>query len=238
MALARQSIASARFLLATAPLPARLVGYALLSLPFLVWLFNGIYNPVLWRYGPAVFWTVDFVAMSAVPAAALAWMYLAWRVSPRDYGLPMPPRPDVRTAATALFLACSLYVATLVVYRFLWLVGLGNDPAFQWRDAMPGGAAGVFVLLYMSAQAGFFESIFFIGLPSMLSRRVPFLARHTGLVAFIASAVFALNHWEQAAAGVAGAFVFNVLAYACYRRLTTLWPIVVAHFLVDVLCFA
>ena len=90
----------------------------------------------------------------------------------------------------------------------------------------------------MSATAGLWESIFLIGLPWFwFSRGRTVSVLHVRLFALTLAIVFAAGHWENGRVNVAAVFAFQLLAIWWYLKLRTLWPIILAHFMIDVICF-
>ena len=51
------------------------------------------------------------------------------------------------------------------------------------------------------------------------------------------TALFALVHWENGAAELAAAAVYGLIAAWLYLRMGSLWPLVAAHFLIDLVAF-
>jgi membrane protease YdiL (CAAX protease family) len=55
---------------------------------------------------------------------------------------------------------------------------------------------------------------------------------------FVSALLFGSYHWWTGLPNIAAAFLFGVLAMLFYRRCAALWPVVVAHYLVDFDMFA
>jgi membrane protease YdiL (CAAX protease family) len=58
-----------------------------------------------------------------------------------------------------------------------------------------------------------------------------------GVFAIGSALIFAACHWENGMPNAIGAFFFQLLAFWWYLRLRTLWPVIGAHFLIDVYYF-
>jgi membrane protease YdiL (CAAX protease family) len=52
---------------------------------------------------------------------------------------------------------------------------------------------------------------------------------------FLAATLFALAHWSRLAVGVFPAFLFGVIYAILYRRIGSVWPLAVAHYIVDLM---
>jgi uncharacterized protein len=50
--------------------------------------------------------------------------------------------------------------------------------------------------------------------------------------------LFAGYHWWTGAGNVCGVFLVGVALMAAYRHLKALWPMVIAHYMMDVVAFA
>lgn len=183
------------------------------------------------------YWIFDLVKWLALPALLMVLLHRNPDVRRQDYGL-----TDTRVVEVLALLP--LVLITLFVAFYLpdavsrQLLG-GPKPPFSAPDTL--AALGRFWIvgsLYFSVTAGLWESIFIIGLPWLwFSRAEPqSLARTTAFVAVL-SLLFALGHWENGVPNIIGAFVFEVCAVCWYLRLRTLWPIIVAHALIDLYDF-
>lgn len=52
------------------------------------------------------------------------------------------------------------------------------------------------------------------------------------------AALFAVFHWWTGLGSMLACFVFGIVAMTCYRRTGALWPVVLAHYALDVIAFA
>jgi len=208
----------------------------LATLPFvLLWLFDGFWKAALLRASVGAFWAADFCEWVVVPATTLWLLHRRARISPRDYGL------GGGTGAAAMLTLLFLCTVTLFFVNAFGTLTLGpilfgDEPSrFKLHDVVstlgPFARAGA---LYLSATAGFCESIFLLSLPWLWLSQGQSAPRGGALAFAVASAlVFALGHWETGAANATGAFLFQLGAVFWYFRFKTLWPIIGAHFLID-----
>ena len=59
-----------------------------------------------------------------------------------------------------------------------------------------------------------------------------------GIHAPASALLFAAYHWWTGLGNVTLAFLFGIVAMIAYRRCRTLWPVVVGHYLADLVSFA
>ena len=208
-------------------------------LPFVtVWLVDGFWKAQLSKADPAIFWTVDVVEWIVLPALSLWLMHRAAPLSPRDYGVAWP-------GTSRFFVALVLCTLTLAFANDFGADNLGRrifgdaPSAFSFGKLLSTSPVPAFVgAVYLATTAAVCESVFLLALPWLWfsqGRNVSF----GGKIAFAlaASCVFALGHWENGWANALGALLFQLVAVAWYFRLRTLWPIIGAHFLIDLYLF-
>ena len=220
------------------PIASRAPGAAGLAiLPFLVlWLLDGFWKAKLVELAPLAFWAVDVFEWVVVPAATLLLLrHFATSLTARDCGL------VGGMGAPATFAA--LFLCTLTLFLAYWygsrvlgpnLFGY-SESAFRMDLALAAlGQYSAMGSFYLSATAGFCESVFALALPwAWFSRGQSVSRREAAAFAVLACAVFALGHWETGWANATGAFLFQLLAVTWYLGLKNIWPIIGAHFLVD-----
>ena len=207
-----------------------------LTVPFIaVWLLDGFWKSRLLEGGASRFWIVDFAEWVVLPSVSLWLLHRSAVISGRDYGLAAPLGVKdvlvlVPLAVVTTFIAN--YFGGFVLGRILF----GYTPgAFQLERAL--AALGPFWIVgtvYLSATAAVCESIFALSLPWLWFSRGGSVSRRKAIsFAVAAAALFALGHWETGLANATGAFMFQLVAVWWYFRLRTLWPIIGAHFLID-----
>jgi hypothetical protein len=208
----------------------------LACLPFvIVWLADGFWKAKLSKAAPTAFWIVDIAEWILLPALSLWLLHRRAPISFKDYGLIWP--------GAGRFVA-ALFLCTLTLYPITWFgdkifgpLVLGQSPnAFHYESAL--GALSIAEALYLAATAALCESVFALGLPWLwFSQGEP--GSKTSRFAFMltASFIFGLAHWESGWSTVSGAFLFQLGALAWYFGLRTLWPIIGAHFLIDLYSF-
>lgn len=111
---------------------------------------------------------------------------------------------------------------------FLPETALGTYP-------QPSGALYLFDLTIGIALVAFHEELVFRKLAYHALRRVT--ANETAII-FASAVAFTAYHWWTGIGNMIGVALFALLAMPCYRRTGSLWPIAIAHYLLDFMAFA
>lgn len=217
--------------------PYTTVGW--IALPFvLLHAADGFWKSALLR-GPHIwFWAYDLTKWFLLPVLLLALLHRITWLRPRDYGLSadLGKRDIVYVLPLPLL---SLFAVNLVATQVSARLLAYPAPPFTFDSVLASlGSLWIVGTIYLSATAGLWESIFLIGLPLLCVSRGQRISKwQLSIFAVGAALVFALGHWENGWPIVIGAFAFQVLAVWWYVRLKTLWPVIGAHFLMDVYYF-
>lgn len=99
----------------------------------------------------------------------------------------------------------------------------------------PSGGLYLFDLTIGIALVAFQEELVFRKLAYYALRRVT--ANET-IIVFASAIVFTAFHWWTGIGNMIGVALFSLLAMPCYHRTGSLWPIGLAHYLLDFLSFA
>jgi membrane protease YdiL (CAAX protease family) len=99
----------------------------------------------------------------------------------------------------------------------------------------PSGGLYLFDLTLGIALVTFQEELVFRKLAYHALRRVT--ASESAIV-LVSSIIFTAFHWWTGIGNMIGVALFSVLAMPCYRRTGSLWPICIAHYLLDFMAFA
>ena len=189
--------------------------------------------------GPLIgYWAFDVMKWLVLPALLMFAVHRAARVAPRDYGL----AADLGARDILSVMPVPLFILFLVG----WFTGnianamLGYPkPPFSNQEMLSVlGPLWIVGTLYFSVTAGFWESIFLIGLPWLWfsqGRRMP--AHSIRIFCLVSALIFAAGHWENGLPNVISVFAFQLCAVWWFVRLQTLWPIIGAHTLIDVYYF-
>lgn len=204
-------------------------------------LLNHFYTARLFSEGVALFWLADLVHFILVPL--LAW-WLVLRptgITAADCGLAWP----VRTAGgsmdmgSTVFLAIALVAWTWPVSRVLGLIFWDQCCVFQYQQTMPRAPAAAWLAcVYMAATAAVSEELIYRALPWLYAQAVVAERWRRTLYVLVTSLVFALAHSEQGIGGILATFWFGVVAARMYSRHHSLWPLVLGHFLFNLVVYA
>jgi hypothetical protein len=208
----------------------------LISFPFIAaWLLDGFWKPKLLGRSAAVFWAADVAEWVLLPCVLFWLLHRSGSISRRDYGLAAPlGARDVLKMLLLCFV--TLFVINALATFVLGPILFGNAPrTFSYIPALwalgPGWIAGT---IYLSASAALCESTFALSLPWLWLSRGNSMSRARTLAWAVGFAiVFGLGHWETGWANATGAAAFQLGAIGWYLRLQTLWPVIGAHFLID-----
>ena len=204
----------------------------------LLYVSDGLWKPALVR-GPYInFWLYDLAAWLVLPTAALFALHSATSLSPKDYGLSaeLGWRDVAYVLPLPLFFLFAIYI---VVHGIADSALKLPAPQFSAIDALkPLGSLWIVGTLFLAATAGFWESVFWIGLPWFaLGRTLRGSALARRLFTIATALLFGMAHYETGLANAIAAFCFQLAAASWYFKLGTLWPIIGAHTLIDVYCF-
>ena len=189
--------------------------------------------------GPLIhFWIFDLTKWLVLPAVLMLALRRSPDVRRQGYGLTSAHGMSDIVAMVPLVLI-TLYIAYALPEYFANQVLGHPKPPFSSPDTLASlGRFRIVGSIYFAVTAGLWESIFIIGLPWLwFSQGAAVPPKQTALFVVVSSLLFASGHWENGLPNVIAAFVFEVCAVRWYLRLKTLWPIIVAHILIDVYDF-
>jgi membrane protease YdiL (CAAX protease family) len=203
---------------------------------------DGLYKPALYAATPAGFWFADAAKFVVLPAIALAWLARVANVRPRDYGLRWPRSRAQRTelARATLLAVLALPLLYQVAATVLWQLPFDDAaPAFGYGTTLaPDGWLRWAGIAYFALTAGVVEEILFRGLPWLWLSAWPRVAARRSVYVLGTSIVFAATHWENGIPELASTFAYGTAAAMLYLRLGSLWPLVVAHIVTDLVVLA
>ena len=184
------------------------------------------------------FYFFDILKWLVLPVILMFFVHRNSNVLAREYGLVA----DLGIADLLIILPAPLIALLLVNFLVTGLAyALLGRPAtpFSHQEVLEVlGPLWIVGTLYFSISAGLWESIFYIGLPWLwFSQARRMQQSHINLFYFVSSSLFAIAHWENGLYNVIGAFAFQAYAIWWYFRLKTLWPVIVAHALIDIYYF-
>jgi len=212
---------------------------SLVTAPFFLFgMVNGIYNSELANY-PVLFWVVDVVGWVILPALILLYIYKYYGIGLHDYGLVKITNSYQRREMTN-WTVLATFMLGIYYFAFSWLawkIIVVDTPVFAYKDMVPGGDARFFTIFYLAITAAIFEEIFFRGLIWRLVYTSNINGNKSYVYIVISSLLFSLVHWENGLPEVLATLVYGVVACILFLRLRNLYPLIVAHFFIDVVIF-
>lgn len=196
----------------------------------LVWgLLSGFYIKEL-SSTPTLFWFHDAFGWIVLPVGCLAVLWVRYNVKPTDYGLPSlrPQEPSV-SEFIKLGLSLLIFLSFIPIEAIALLVAPPEETAFSYAEALPKGAMGKLLALYLAISAAFVEEIFYRGL-----LREVFLGKHDSierriLFVVVSAALFGLNHWSQGSFKMIATTYLGIAAALLYLRYRNLWYLIAGH---------
>ncbi len=186
---------------------------------------------------PVLFWLVDAGRFVVLPTIVFCWGLYRGLFRSDDLGLHgrvFGKSNDV------------LFVAVMVaVPMFLyWLDGLNlriaapfssKEPVFSYAKMLPpaGPDTGLLRFLavtYMAICAGVVEEFYYRGLVRIVCGRGRF---GSVLFVLVSSALFAPPHWYGGVAKIVYVELFAIEAATIYLAIGNLWPLIMAHIIID-----
>lgn len=202
-------------------------------------LINGFYNPLIARI-PLLYWTVEAITWIVLPLIALIFALRSTDFVALGLHVRVCNRGGFHFGFALLVLPPLCYAAFQLISGFSqWVFPAKHLPIFfSYRALIPSAGFGrVAVALYFGITAGIVEELYFRAIPFVIAERSGISKT---MYAFGTSILFAAAHWEQDFSGIFNAFLGGLLLAGIYVFIRSLWPLIVAHCIVDSvdLCFA
>jgi hypothetical protein len=214
---------------------------ALASFPFVAMaLLNAIYLEDLCRSSVVWFWIVDGIQFLLVPGAAVFFLVKAGSIFPRDYGF-KPFGPDM-----SVFKIIGLCLLMCVVFWLAYFPVINTAYYYFWLFANHFGYSllvpepflpKIGVVLYLSGTAALVEEAVFRGLPWYYFSLIRPNQRPILVYILLTSILFSAIHYEQGPHGMIAAFSLGIVSALFYVKIQNLWPLVIGHFIMDIISF-
>ena len=202
-----------------------------------VLLLNGFWNEPLYRASMTGFWFADGLTHVVVPAAMLVWLAARHGINPADYGLAACRGRSGELLGLTLLASALFWISYKPVATFFGHLLQSEGALVTYVDVMPvQPVAHSLVAVYFSLSAAVFEEIMYRGLPHVYFMR-GWCAARPGMYVICSAVLFGLAHWENGAHEILGTACLGVFACALYLKIRTLWPLIGAHFIVDMVSF-
>lgn len=202
-------------------------------------LLNGYWNGPLYRAWPAAFWALDFTTHVAIPVTLLVLLMRRYGVTPNEYGLaPIPHNQLVDFFALSAITTFLYWLSYQPVAVFFGKLLISEPSLFTYFNAIPEQPVPrLLVGLYFSLSAALFEEIMYRGLPWLYCKMC--LPTRVLVPCYVATSatLFGFAHWENGFHEVIGTGCLGVVGCLIFAKTRTLWPLIVAHFLIDIVAF-
>lgn len=174
-----------------------------------------------YTYSAADLWSVLIVELTVIAMLGYFLRLRGWTLA--HFGPPAQSRD--------LLPALGLVVAPIVAYRLLAVLAMSGGATLKSAQLSPD--VGMASILLASAVNGFYEEIFVCGyvLVALRERWGLWPAIH------VSTAIRVAYHLYQGSAGVLGIVPLGLIFAGWYARTGRLWPLVLAHALLDALAF-
>lgn len=201
-------------------------------LPFLLFPFKAD----LYAFSPGVFWLFKIFLASVLPLTAMWALAKKYGIGPGQYGLPLPPKINIDLVGLSALVAVSIAVTYLPAHNLAWiyLSQYVETRPFTWVDGLPDGNLRFLAILAVSFDAGFFESVIFVGLPWLMFGNHCTTTAKKASFAFVSAVIFGACHRGNGFPEVIAVTVFGLVAVLWFLKLRNLWPVVIGHGLADV----
>jgi CAAX prenyl protease-like protein len=197
--------------------------------------FNWAYNPHLVNH-PAIFWSIDIVRWTALPALIFLIGLRKKLFTPRDLGFHtrVLNKPHIGWFIAALIIVPYAMGQTFA-YMQDWAKELGDyfyfDPTFDYRIMQPAHGPLHFLSgFYLSVTAGLVEEFYYRGLLGRLTGRG---ALRSPIFVILSVLLFLPPHIYGGSSDVAAAGLFALMAALLYVGIGNIWPIIIGHMLID-----
>ena len=200
---------------------------------------NGWYNPML-ENSPAVFWGADAFIFVCLPIAAYIYGTRRGLFTRQELGFHF----DLHGRAGAVMFFAGLVIMPVVLYYATTrssrlaasvLQEACEKKTFGYEQVFGQMSSGKLIMVtYASVTAGLVEEFYYRGMFKLLFRP----GRLNTVFYVIASAViFSSVHWEGGPCQLFYTLVYGLIAAAAYALIKNIWPLVIAHMVLDVIWF-
>lgn len=198
---------------------------------------DGYFKADLFQWSPQYFWLFDFTKFVLIPGVCLVALATWSDVKPRHYGLGRPALSGAQLLAAGIVVTLVMKGIYYYASHLAWRAFDVPAPAFSYSQTIPPGWTGKLVAVYFAGTAAFVEEIYYRGLPWLLLGSRDTSGMRKLAYVLISSGFFAAIHWENGTPELVATFIYGVAACLWYLRLGTLWPLVLAHFVIDLWVF-
>jgi membrane protease YdiL (CAAX protease family) len=209
-------------------------------------LIDGFFKQSLYLWSPSGFFAYDVFHKVLLPGASFAWILRYGEISLHEIGLAKPgigpgqmKLGPMVVASVVLWLLLDgiYYVSEDVISRVLWKFDLLWWSDFQWDTTLKDSAVRPLQAMYYAMTAGLVEEVLFRGLLFWMIVGKQVQKARCRRYLWLSSLLFALTHWEQGSSWMLAAGIFGFGAAWAFLRIGSLWPLIGAHVLADLVAF-
>jgi len=198
---------------------------------------NGFYNVTLANH-PILYWTADIFAWMILPAILLTFAVKNNHLSFEMLGLKLS-KYQIPVISIASIVACPLlYYSYSHAYEFAKSAFPVNyfNVDFSYQALIPKEPPlSYLTTLYFSLTAGFVEEILYRSLFFNLFKKTVI---QITIFTISSSIIFSLVHWEGGVHNLFPTLVFGFVACILFLLTKSIWPCIIGHCFVDIICFS
>jgi membrane protease YdiL (CAAX protease family) len=199
---------------------------------------NGTWNGPLYAASPPAFWLLDAFTHVVLPAGLLIWLAHSHGITPMQYGLRMPRHGITDFVGLTCLATVILWLCYRPVAAFFGNLLGSEAESFTYLEAMPAQfGARLIIGVYFSASAALFEEIMYRGLPYLYLEGYVARRSLTAVYTGCSAVLFGMAHWENGLHEVVATFSLGCAACVFYAKTRTLLPLLMAHFLIDIVMY-
>lgn len=205
---------------------------------FTLQLLNGFFILKLHQYNSTLFWLYDVFQFIILPLALLFILYTHFNIKPGSYGLSIPETTQKKKNLILIIIYCTilLQLFSFVSYE-VTKAFIVDIPYKNYQSVIPTGALRIPTILYMSLSAAIVEEIIYRGLLFIILKNIINEKKFDFVYIFTTALLFTVVHWENSAADIVSSFVYGVIAATLYLQYKNLIPIIIAHFIINLVVF-
>lgn len=215
----------------------RSLGPTLIVSPYIVIaLIDGFYKGQLATW-PAVFWAHDATSKVLLPGLCMYLLHYTFNIRPQNYGLRVRGSLRIIDLLGLSALCTILLLIYFPVFYTAQRVFQAPADIVGFRSMLPTNEMRILGALYLSSSAAFFEDVFYIGIVGYVLGQNVSRKSYPYLLVVISSLLAFSTHWENGFADQIAVAVTQAVACFLYVRIGTLWPLITAHFVTDLMVF-
>lgn len=213
--------------------------YVIFLFPLVLHLLKGELNA--WAAGSnSLFWSLDVLVYLVVPVGSLWLLKNIFDVSPHAYGLFRPFQRYLYTwrdfFVDVIYVTVSLLLVKAAAFYLAYFIWPEDSVVNIYSQKVAGLSLPLYFLMkiYLSVTAGVTEEILYRGfLHKLLSDWIPKKKLADAVFVVVSSGLFAAVHAYYSVPQLGSVFAFGLCASVLYLGIGRLEPLIIGHFLLD-----